>query len=158
MPAPLVAYKVTVYRRDIDSLFLPTGDAGAWIYKVSVQMINAAKANTPVRSTHLRESHRINRAMVGAGFGNQHVTAYRIENVADYAGYVHGGTPDQPDARVYLPPSRIGTRNTHSRHAGKVFARKTYTKTGIKGTIANPWLNDACTRVAMEHGAVPVGL
>jgi len=149
-----VSYEVTVYRRNISRIML-AGEGNRWIYRVSTEQVSLAKAKAPSRSGRrgLAGKHRLNR-LPGT---NQYMVRYRIANVADYAGYVHGGTSGSyaPEGKfMYLPPGGPG-RNTVSRYAGRKFRKKKLRF--VAGQDANPWLDDACSTIARRYGAVVVG-
>src|SRR6185312_13148314 len=150
-----VGYRVTVYRRNIATMFTPNGEAGRWIYRVSSEMISAARAEAPVRSGHLKEAHRIYRDQVREGFfGNQYVTAYRIVNDAEHAEWVHEGTPSGNPGSKITAVMRVPKKPGLLRGAQLPKAAVFYTDgkfgrpTGVQGQHANPWLDRACTRVS----------
>lgn len=139
-------YSVRIYYNEIRGLFRSNGPGGRWIYKVSVAMINEARAEAPSRTGGLKRAHRITR---GRG-ANQYAATFHIENTAEHADWVHGGTAQNGTGWIYphgdflLVPSRRGAK-TKTRRAR------------VHGQRENPWLDRACTRVAIRYGGVPVG-
>lgn len=138
-----VSYRVEVYYKRLNRATVGRGGpGGGWIYRVSRQMIIEARAESPVRDGTIKASHRIRREQ----YGNQWVQRYNISNVADHAEYVHGGTqgPIRPASgkAMVLPP-------------GGGYPRMVVKS--VRGQSANPWLDRACSRVAMRYGAVPTG-
>jgi hypothetical protein len=155
---PVVTYRVEVYRRNIAQMFLPSGDAGKWIYKVSSEMIAAARAEAPRRSGALRAAHRIERrSLTDTFFGNQYAAAYEIRNDADHASWVHEGTDDiEAVMRVPRGSARGALRGAQLPKRLVFYTDgKGKRSTGVRGQKANPWLNRACAAVSMRYGAVP---
>lgn len=148
-----VTSRVTVYRKNISAI-MKVGQGSRWIYRVSTEMVATARAEAPSRSGSLRRAHRINR-LPGT---NQYMARYSIQNTAEHADWVHGGTgyidgvmrvPKVPGpARgAVLPKSQVfWTDGLNGRPSG------------VRGQSANPWLDRACSRVAMRYGAVPISL
>lgn len=138
-----VGYSYQVYYRNIRGLYRRGGPGGGWIYRVSTQMMAEAKREAPARSGSLRRAHSISR---GRGV-NQYAATYHVVNSSDHAAYVHFGThfrPPRPRIKkaMVLPPGN---------GYGRLVAKK------VKGQDRNPWLDRACTRVAIRYGGVPVG-
>lgn len=139
----VTGYRVRIDYGNIRGLFRAGGPGGKWIYRVSTQMVTAARAAAPARSGQLKAKHAIENRR-----GNQsHVKSYDIVNTAPHAEWVHGGVSG------WIYPTRA-TRLVIPAGAGhgRTFARR------VKGQSANPWLDRACTAVAARYGAVPVGL
>lgn len=136
-----VGYRVEVYYKALNRATVGRGGpGGGWIYRVSRAMIAEARAEAPVRSGDIKGAHRINRDRGG----NQWVQRYNISNGSDHAEYVHEGTsgPIRPKTsrKLVLPPGG---------GYPKILVGE------VSGQRANPWLERACTRVAMRYGAVP---
>ena len=158
---PIVTYRVEVYRRNIAKMFLPSGDAGKWIYKVSSEMIAAARAGAPRRSGALKAAHRIERRrMTDAFFGNQYEAAYEIRNDAEHASWVHEGTAKKGTGFIYsTTPGKamiVPRRGYRGPLRGADLPRNlTAPHKAVSGQKPQPWLNDACVAVSMRYGAVP---
>lgn len=142
-----LGFSYQIYYRNIRGLYRRGGPGGGWIYRVSVAMMNEARAEAPTRSGTLKRSHSISR---GRGV-NQYAATYHVSNSAEHAEWVHGGTAGGGTGRIYpksanflLVPSRIGATSRARRKS-------------VKGQKPNPWLDTACTRVAIRYGGVPVG-
>lgn len=135
------AYSVRVYRNRIPPIFRAGGEGNRWMYRVSVAMMRESIARAPARTGQLKSRHRISPARSA----NQYAATFQITNDSDHAGYVHDGTtgPILPSnaTRLVLP-------------AGggypKIFAKS------VSGQRANPWLDNACTTVAIRYGAARV--
>lgn len=153
---PVVTYRVEVYRRNIAKMFLPSGDAGKWIYKVSSEMIAAARADAPRRSGALKAAHRIERrSLTDTFFGNQYAAAYEIRNDAEHASWVHDGT-SRIHGKMRVPRAPGAVRGAAlPRRAVFYTDGKQGRSTGVAGQKANPWLDRACAAVSMRYGAVP---
>ena len=143
-------YRVTVYERELKRLFNKGQPADRFIYKVSARMMAESRSRTPVRSGELRNAHIITR---GSRIGsNQYQSRYSIENVSDHAGYVHDGTLGSISADgMSLPEGGPSAKNSKTRWPGQTFSKRT--KYEVRGQRANPWLEEACTVVAMRYGA-----
>lgn len=149
-----VSYRVTVYRENLARIFRSGGDADEWIFKVSSAMMKAAIKDAPNRTGTLAAAHRIEK---GSRWGNRYQSRYTIQNISDHAEFVHEGTRGSRPASgfIYLPAGGPG-RNTVSPYIGQSFPK--IRVRGVKGQMANPWLEDACSRVSMRYGAVLVAL
>jgi hypothetical protein len=136
-----MSYSVRVYRSRIPPIFRFGGEGNRWMYRVSVAMMNAARAAAPVRSSELKRAHRISRALRA----NQFAATFEIQNIADHAQWVHDGTPTiifpENSTRLVLSPGNGFPR---------IYARS------VRGQRGNPWLDNACTAVAVRYGAVRV--
>jgi len=90
-----------------------------------------------VRSADLRQSHYVERSRV-----NQYAATYSIGNTAEHAEWVHMGTGRwiYPHGDFLSVPIAPGS----SRRAKKP---------RVRGQNPNPWLDRACTRVAIRYGA-----
>lgn len=148
------AYRVIVYRPKIARLFKAGGVADRWLYRVSSQMITASRKAAPARTGELSKSHRIAK---GSRWGNQYQSRYTIENFSRYAKWVHDGTKGSyaGGGYLYLPAGGPG-RNTVSPYRGQQFPK--IRVRGVKGQAPNPWLDEACTKVSVRHGAVIIAL
>lgn len=136
-----VGYSYQIYYRNIRGLYRRGGPGGGWIYRVSVQMMAEAKREAPARSGSLRRAHSISR---GRGV-NQYAATYHVANSSDHAEYVHFGTRSPITGRGKA--MRLAPGNGYG-----VLYRKM-----VRGQKANPWLDRACTRVAIRYGGMPVG-
>lgn len=137
-------------------LFLPSGTAGRWIHRVSDNMEALVTATTPTRSGWLEKQNYVKRvAATSSFFGNQYVASYEVGNNARYADYVHSGTRPHGGGWMRLPAGGPGV-NTVSRYRGQRFSKKVLRF--VDGQTPNPWLNDACARVAMSYGAIPYSI
>lgn len=136
------AYKTTVYRKNLQAQFQRGGQGYRWLDRVRLAMHRAAERSAPVRSSQLRRSH--NSYIRGI---NQWACVAQIENTAPHALFVHDGTttPITPTDGPYMrvPVARGATRRFNAK--------------AVRGQAANPWLANACTKVAMRNGAVPIG-
>lgn len=135
-------YSVQVYKRNLAREFQSGGQGYRWFERVGQAMFIASVAAAPARSGDLKSSHRLDKPR---GI-NQFSAFLAVYNVAPHADWVHSGTtgPIEPTnkAWLYLP-------------AGGGFPRKRLKS--VSGQAANPWMDRACTRVAMSNGAVPIG-
>lgn len=147
MPA-ITLTEVRVHRRAISSQFGPFGQGGKWIKLLSARMKGAAAEEAPKRSYQLARSHYTS---FRRGT-NAYVAVADVENRAPHASYVHLGTPRRaPGAKgaisgnpwLVLPPWG---------EYGKVVTNKP-----VAGQKANPWLERACSQIAISVGAIKVG-
>ena len=135
-----VTYTVTVLKSRIDSEFLPGGQGYRWMDRVKLAMHTAAVAAAPARSGVLKASHR----SYARGYGGSRVDV-QIVNTAEHAEWVHGGTDEiYPDGDFLWVPIYPG-------------AVKRSKRAYVRGQKANPWLDRACTAIAMSEGAVVYG-
>lgn len=132
-------YRVRIYYGEISRLYQRGGPGDGWIYRVSVAMINESRLEAPTRSGDLKRSHYVERSRA-----NQYAATYNIGNTAEHAEWVHQGT-----ARWIYPTS--GTFLSVPVAPG---SRQRSKKPRVRGQDPNPWLDRACTRVAMRYGAV----
>lgn len=134
------AYRVTVYRRNLSAQFQPGGQGGRWLDDLRQTMHRACEreAATFVRSGEILRSH--DSFMRGV---NQFRSEATIWNTADHAEWVHQGVPGRifPDGDFLWVPIRKGGASRTKR-------------TSVRGQKANPWMDRACTRIAMANGAV----
>lgn len=141
-----VGYSYQVFYRNIRGLYARGGPGGGWIYRVSVDMMRESKAEAPKRTRALANAHSITR---GRGV-NQYAATYHVVNSSDHAEHVHFGTANNGAGYIY--PTNA-TRL--SLPAGNGFPRMAPRR--VRGQRANPWLDRACTRVAIRYGGTPVG-
>jgi hypothetical protein len=138
-----VIVSVQVYRSAIARDYQVGGQGYRWLDKVKLAMHTLAvqKASGFVRSGEILRGHRSE--ILGI---NQYSCYATIYNVAEHSEWVHGGTtgPIYPEEGVwlYLPP-------------GNGFRKKRLRS--VAGQKANPWLEEACSAVAMGYGAIPIG-
>lgn len=145
-------YRVTIYRRNIAGIFRTNGEGGRWIYRVSVAMMREARKGAPARTGSLRDAHRISRDH-GA---NQYAATFNVSNVAEHAEWVHGGTAGKGTGYIY-PKQEVNSDGNYSRlviPAGNGYRKISALK--VKGQKPNPWLDEACARIAIRYGAVPI--
>jgi hypothetical protein len=148
--------RVRVYNSQIQSLFLPgVENVHSEASQITRLVELDAMERAPVRSGHLRASHR--RAVTPTGmygvFG-------QVENTASYAGWVHDGTLDKeivPKRGKYMrlrpgngypyPVARSsGVRGgTSVRWVGR-FAKR------VRGQAEQPWLLEAANAVLWRYG------
>lgn len=141
--------------RNMRKQYLPGGQGWKWHYRLTVQMVNACRAASPVRSGNLRDHHKI----TGRRSNGKYIRA-NIVNDADHAEYVHGGTGPalaglDGDGWLYLPAGGPSVKNSRTRYPGQAFPRKRLRQ--VRGQIANPWLDNACAKVAVMHGGQIIG-
>lgn len=141
-----VGFGYQIYYRELAGEFRSRGQGGRWINMVGKQMLILSKNQAPSRSGKLRRSHGKSRGRVGVGFGNQYTQVYHIYADAPHAEYVHEGTHSPITAkgggRMRLPAGG----------GYGVLYRKS-----VRGQKANPWLDRACTTIAIRYGGTPVG-
>lgn len=141
-----VGFTVRIDRKALSGEFQTRGQAGRWIRMVGREMLALSKNQAPSRSGGLRRSHGISRGRVGMGWGNQYAAAYNIYADAGHAEYVHQGTRSPITARgggkMRLSPGG---------GYGVLYRRS------VRGQKANPWLDRACTAIAIRFGGVPIG-
>ena len=144
-----VTYDVEIYRLNIASQFLRGGQGYRWLDTLRLKMHRACVSAAPMRLGTIKGLHRS--TIVGR---NQYAADAQISNLAEHAGYVHGGTGDHygPGWRV-LPPGGPG-RNSVSPYVGKSFGKKAVKK--VAGQKSNPWIEDACTRISQQAGAIRI--
>lgn len=141
-----IGFSYRVYYGNIRGLYRRDGPGGGWIYRVSRDMMREAKVAAPKRSRALVNAHSITR---GRGV-NQYAATYNVVNSADHAEYVHFGTAGNGAGWIYPSSKRALVLPARSGY-GRVVAKR------VHGQKANPWLDDACTRVAIRYGGVPIG-
>ena len=129
-----------IYRRNINAQFLPGGQAAGWMDRMGRQMMLACMREAPGRSGELRRAHRWGR---NKNPGGSRYT-FTVENVAEYAAWVHDGTITRPPKAVGKKKMRIPASAGHPAVYGAEF----------RGQRANPWLDQACSRIARRNGAV----
>lgn len=138
-----VIVSTQVYRNQIAAIFQQGGEGYRWLDLVKLAMFTASVANAPVRSTVLQNSHESEIRGL-----NQYSCIATIYNTAEHAEWVHGGTLDKAPIFpndgpfMYIP-------------AGNGYGRKKLRS--VAGQKANPWIDEACTAIAMGYGAFPVG-
>lgn len=146
-----LAYRVEVYRSGIQRQFLPRGQGYRWMDAVKRQMVARCIATAPSRTGRLAQSHT---SRIAPG-SNQYKVSVVIGNNAEHAEWVHGGTPTHTsDTIMVLKPGGPG-RNTVSEYAGQHFSKRR--RHTVRGQKPNPWLEHACTEVAVLHGGRVVG-
>lgn len=141
-----VNFSYQVYYRNIRGLYRRGGPGGGWIYRVSRDMMREAKIEVPKRTQALKRAHGIRRG-VGA---NQFAATYHVTNSSDHAEHVHFGTAGNGVGYIY-PTNSSRLRLP----AGNGFPGMAPRR--VHGQRANPWLDRACTRVAIRYGGTPVG-
>lgn len=144
-----VAYEVTVYRSALGAEFRPGGQGFRWIKLLSYQMKLAAAAGAPKRSFELAKSHKVSFRRGS----NQYSATAVIENTADHAEYVHGGT-DGAVGNMFLPAGGPNGPPSVSPYGAQKF--KARRKSEVRGQLANPWLEEACSRVSRSQGAIRI--
>lgn len=139
---PGVVYDVDVYRLQLARMYVPGGEAYRWLDRVRLSMHRACVAGAPMRSGELKGAHR----SFIRGF-NQYRARAQIVNDAEHALWVHEGTtgPIFPKKGkfLYLPAG-----------GGHPKKRLRYP---VPGQDANPWIDDACSRIARRHGGITYG-
>jgi hypothetical protein len=146
-----IRYDVTVYRLQLARMYQSGGEGYRWLDKVRLAMHRACERSAPSRTNTLVRAHRS--SIRGT---NQYAANAVVENNADHAEYVHFGTSGSfaPEDWIYLPAGGPG-RNTVSPYAGQRFTKKRLRH--VAGQEPNPWLDDACSRIARRNGAVTIG-
>lgn len=138
------SYSVTVYRRNLQAEFQVGGQGYTWMDKVRLEMHTRAKAAAAgfTRSGDILNSHRSYQRGI-----NQWACRFEIINESDHAKYKHQGTygPIVPTDSPFLwvPARPMGTWRI--------------ARASVNGQIGQPWLDNACTSVALGYGAVPYG-
>lgn len=141
-------YRVQVYRSNIARV-MKVGDGNRWIYRVSIEMMRAARAEAPSRTSALKRAHRVTR-----GIGtNQYMARYHIVNDAEHAEWVHEGT-----STIYSPKKMRVPRRPNPLRGAALPNAMTRPRSEVRGQAANPWLDRACTRVSLRYGAVAISL
>ena len=137
-----LAYQVTVYKTQLQRQFQSGGQGYRWLDKVKLQMHRACVAGAPSRSGQLKASHRSFIRGI-----NQWACRAEIINTAEHALWVHEGTttPITPESAAYMlvPVAPGATRRFRAKE--------------VRGQRANPWMDDACTRIGILHGDVAIG-
>lgn len=141
-----IGYSYRVYYKDIRGLYKRDGPGGGWIYRVSRDMMREAKADVPKRTRALMNAHSVTRER-GV---NQYAATYKVSNSSEYAEYVHEGTARNGKGWI-RPRGGKGLALPAGGGYGRLVLKK------VRGQEANPWLDNACTRVAIRYGGVPVG-
>lgn len=144
-----VGTRVVVYRRNLEAQFGRTGQGGRWIYRLGLEIEHLAESLAPIRSGDLAGSHET-RFLPGA---NQFQATAQIGNNARHAEWVHRGTADQVGPREIAAgiPSVV---NSVSRWSGHAFLKDGYSRKGVRGQKANPWLDKAGVIVSRSRGAI----
>lgn len=137
-----VTYRVEVLHRNVARQFLRGGQGYRFMDKLRLAMHRACVKDAPSRTGTLKGAHRSH-----ARGRNGYRTDVTIENIAGHALWVHDGTtgPIFPKtANFLLVPVAKGAKRRHRRGS-------------VEGQSDNPWLDDACARVARTRGAIDVG-
>lgn len=136
------SYSVTVYRRNLQAQFQVGGQGYRWLDKVRLAMHRGCvrEASEIRRTGVLAASH--NSSIRGI---NQWACRAEVENTAEHALWVHQGTkgyiyPTDAEA-LWVPVAPYSNRRRW--------------KDRVDGQTANPWMDRACTAVAIRNGAVP---
>lgn len=146
---PTMTVGVQVYRRNIASQFLRGGQGYRWLDGVKLAMFRECVKTAPNRTGQLAGLHRSN---IKGGV-NQYRTDVTISNLAEHSMWVHEGTNGMKakgKKLLILPPGGPG-RNTVSPYAGQTFGK--IRKKRVNGQDPNPWLDNACAKIAMSRGA-----
>lgn len=142
-----VSHRTTVYRKNIAAMFRPSGEGGRWIRALAFDMKLLATSTAPSRTLTLARSHRVDFER-GA---NQYQATAILSNTAEHAEYVHFGTAGHGGEVMPLAAGGPGV-NTVSPYAGQAFPKKALRY--VRGQNANPWLENACVKLARGAGAV----
>lgn len=137
---PTIYTGTTVYRRNIASQFQRGGQGYRWLDRVRLSMHRACVSAAPARSGELKGAHRSRIRGL-----NQYAAFAEVWNVAEHASWVHDGTngPIYPHGDyLWVPRAR-----------GSVWRVK---RDSVAGQRAQPWMDSACSRIAMSRGAVKI--
>lgn len=138
----VTTYRVEVLHRNVASQFLRGGQGYRFMDRLRLAMHRACVNDAPSRTGGLKAAHRS-----FARGRNGYRTDVRIENLAEHSSWVHNGTtgPIFPTtANFLLVPIAKGATRRHRRAS-------------VQGQEAQPWMSDACARVARTRGAIDVG-
>lgn len=138
------SYNVTVYRRNLQAQFQTGGQGYRWLDKVRLAMHRACvrEASEFRRSGDIMSSHSSSIRGI-----NQWACHAEVANDSDHAWFVHAGTkgyiyPKDADA-LWVPVAPFSNRRRW--------------KDRVDGQASNPWIDRACTGIALRNGAVPYG-
>jgi len=133
------AYRVTVYRANLQRQFQKGGQGGIWLDKLRLAMHRACVREAPSRSGDLKGSHE---SFLSGARGGGYRAEATIWNTAEHAEWVHEGVAGRifPHGDYLWVPRRRGSTARVKR-------------TSVKGQAANPWMDRACQRVARRNGA-----
>lgn len=137
-----VTYRVEVLHRNVARQFLRGGQAYRFMDRLREAMHRACVMDAPVRSGEVKRSHRSY-----ARGRNGYRTDVRVENISNHAAFPHEGTtgPIFPvTANFLIVPIAPGSSQWVRRKS-------------VAGQKANPWIDNACARVARTRGAIDVG-
>lgn len=156
---PLIA-RTTVYRRNLAREFQTGGQGYRWLDRVKKAMHDGSIAAAPVRSGDIKRGHRS--FITGI---NQYACRAEIVNLAEHAEWVHDGTRPWIEGTFRVPRKRQagGARGADLPGRlvfytdGEMDRYGNVNQTGVRGQRAQPWMDRACTAVAMSNGAVPYG-
>lgn len=144
-----VTYSVQVLQRNINRLYLPRGEGYRWHDRVVRQMFVACVAAAPMRSGELKGKHRITGKMSNGAYVRAEIT-----NFADHAENVHEGYPRGATTSI---PGAIRAKSKKGMSVPRRGRSGRFRTQAVAGQAKNPWLEDACTRVAVIHGGVVIG-
>lgn len=136
----MVAYSFTqVLRKNLMAEYQVGGQGYRWMDRVRFAMHKEAEVLAAgfTRSGEILRSHRSE--VKGL---NQWACGAIVYNTAEHALWKHNGTvgPIYPDGRFLFIPAGYG-------HGAKRLR-------SVRGQAGQPWLDDACSMVAMGYGAV----
>lgn len=145
-----ITYDVKVYRLELARMYQTGGEGYRWLDKVRLAMHRACERDAPSRTNTLRDAHR---SFIRGT--NQYAANATVVNDAEHAEWVHFGTDGAvADDFFYLPKGGPG-RNTVSPYAGRRFSKKKVAY--VAGQNPNPWLDNACSRIARRNGGITIG-
>lgn len=139
-------YTLDISRKNLTGQYRAGGQGRVWLDRVRLTMHRKAESMAPSRTGTLVSSHRSSIRGI-----NQWRCIATIMNIAPHAGWVHGGTDGSEGNPLMVLPAGGPGRNTVSPYAGSTFTRRK--KRFVNGQEENPWLDDACTIIAMRFGA-----
>lgn len=151
----VTTYRVEVLRRNLQSQFQMGGQGYRWLDVVKAQMHLASVAEAPIRAGTLKAAHHSEIRGV-----NQWACRATISNWAEHAEWVHEGTPKAAPGTFIKGKMRVPKRRGNLRGAVLPKSQVFYTDgrfgrpRGVRGQDANPWMERACTEIAMGRGAI----
>lgn len=145
-------YTVDIYRLQIARMYQVGGEGYRWLDRVRLAMHTACVNAAPSRTGTLKRAHRS--SIRGT---NQYKARAEVENIAQHAEWVHQGT-DWIEGVMRVPRQRGPLRGAALPKRAVFYTNgKGKNATGVEGQTANPWMDEACTRIARRPGTISIG-
>ena len=136
--------RVTIYDRNIDSLFLGGGDVWNWMERTGREHLMMALVEVPRRTGGLAAAHNL--ALTPY---QKRGVRYSVGNYAEHALWVHEGTrPIITAGTGFWDDGRIAYMGPMAPWMG----RNTLYAPWVSGQDANPWIANAAGIVLAKYG------